>query len=627
MILCVFYSEFHPILGPKVIFEVPEGFVKWSHVANGTAAPSSTNGNLASTGATVGQMGSGLMAASVLTPPASSAQLPGHPPAPFQSVTQQQPQHHASSSSWRSRSISEIANLAATPTMTAIDDSAANSSATEPQNDESRLETLAPRNHGLGLTLDGASIAMNEPGFSPGSAKRSVTDDRVASRLSNLEDDEDDGMNFASAESSLPNIAETSGSTGSLLQSASSNTPVINSPFPPVDVESVTGQPAAPPTNNPNHSQLDFDSISEYIIPKPSLCNRLVTISTDSHLVVGHPVSIENPTRYERNAFLFNLCFVFDKRDGLGTTGGGTGAGPFGEGISAAYEKIVRKMARVLRSLEVESAFLHNPQTKSGVLNIMEQLLQDLNTYLECKIPINDANAINLKLLPTFGEPEAVSDWQVPVVIVTFDAAMTKHWDMTLMRIIPYINGVFSVSKIADLADVEIELVRLGVQHLLYYGIVKLVDIFQFGNMYAPTKSLGSLLHSSELQVECVRAVRKKDCRRLPSIGTIFRLLLLLKRGVTVRQWAVENNVLSLDIDIRRLMVFGVLNGLIVRIHKYPVYKGNYLIPVGGDEVHRKLAKYLSGEYHCDQICTELQKTPRELETLLGNDVVYIFAE
>ena len=48
---------------------------------------------------------------------------------------------------------------------------------------------------------------------------------------------------------------------------------------------------------------------------------------------------------------------------------------------------------------------------------------------------LDDANAINLKLLPVYNEPEPVRDWQVPVAIVNFDSIVEKHWDMTLRRV------------------------------------------------------------------------------------------------------------------------------------------------------------------------------------------------
>lgn len=82
-------------------------------------------------------------------------------------------------------------------------------------------------------------------------------------------------------------------------------------------------------------SQSEFDSFSDYMIPKPMLCNRLVTISTTKSRVMGWPVLIED-SKYDRNALLFNLCFVFKKDANV-----------------ICYEQVVTKIARVLRSLEV----------------------------------------------------------------------------------------------------------------------------------------------------------------------------------------------------------------------------------------------------------------------------------
>lgn len=82
-------------------------------------------------------------------------------------------------------------------------------------------------------------------------------------------------------------------------------------------------------------SIIDFDSISEYIIPKQQLCGHLVSICTESYKIMGFPVYIEDD-KYERNAFMFNLSFVFDR-----------------DADTSSYEPVVRKVARVLTSLEV----------------------------------------------------------------------------------------------------------------------------------------------------------------------------------------------------------------------------------------------------------------------------------
>ncbi|KAJ3192249.1 Nitrogen permease regulator 2 [Irineochytrium annulatum] len=333
-----------------------------------------------------------------------------------------------------------------------------------------------------------------------------------------------------------------------------------------------------------DESWIDFDAISEYIIPKPILCNRLVTVCTPRYRVMGYPVSIEDP-KYERNAFLFNLCFVFENSSV--------------EHVDLpAYEQVVRKMSRILRSLEKESEFLHNAETKGTVLNIMEQLMQDIQ--IECQIPIDDANMINLKLLPTYPNPEPVRDWQVPVALLNIEKVMDKFWDMTLLRIVPFVNGVNSVKRIAELSDVEQELVRIGIQHLLYYGCIKMMDIFQFCNVYAVAPTINTLLTSPDIQSEC----REFVCRRIntdtpslhrppptpPSFPILFRLYCSLKHGLTVREWVEENAEFCHHLDVRRFISFGVIKGFVYRVHKYPVY-----LPRGDvrKETDGKLRPYL----------------------------------
>ena len=39
--------------------------------------------------------------------------------------------------------------------------------------------------------------------------------------------------------------------------------------------------------------------------------------------------------------------------------------------------------------LKIESNFLYNSTTKQSLQNIIEQLLEDLNSYSECQIPIS----------------------------------------------------------------------------------------------------------------------------------------------------------------------------------------------------------------------------------------------
>nr|CAD7266299.1 unnamed protein product [Timema shepardi] len=54
-----------------------------------------------------------------------------------------------------------------------------------------------------------------------------------------------------------------------------------------------------------------FDAVSVYIIPKPQLQRTILTVNVLGYKITGYPVRIDN-TKYARNAYYFNLCFVCD---------------------------------------------------------------------------------------------------------------------------------------------------------------------------------------------------------------------------------------------------------------------------------------------------------------------------
>lgn len=84
---------------------------------------------------------------------------------------------------------------------------------------------------------------------------------------------------------------------------------------------------------------IDFEAISEYIIPKKQLYKRLVTICTNGYKVMGCPVVLHDHEKYRhfRNEFRFNLCFVFEQ-----------------DAETSSYEAVVRKLSRVFEGLEVQ---------------------------------------------------------------------------------------------------------------------------------------------------------------------------------------------------------------------------------------------------------------------------------
>ena len=291
--------------------------------------------------------------------------------------------------------------------------------------------------------------------------------------------------------------------------------------------------------------------------------------------------------------------------------------------------------------------------------------MEDLNNYAECMIPIDELNTLNIKLFPTLPSPPKVQGWHVPLFVVRIETLIDENWDLTMQRIIPFVNGVNSVKRIAGLADADLKLTRKCVRHLVYYGCVLLLDIFSFNAIYAPTSEFtGMIVKDEGMQTECARYCNTKfsergtmaeeavvDERRFveedvwPKIGHgeaidgvgIVQLFANLRQGLTVREWYAQNTEMLANIDLRRFVTFGVIKGFLYRVHRYAVRtgKGGKVkgAEVDGDNgvrrngrkkrregdngeeqsINERLLPFLDGTHCFDEICTELELSEREL--------------
>ena len=383
------------------------------------------------------------------------------------------------------------------------------------------------------------------------------------------------------------------------------------------------------------------------MIPVPSLSNRplqLLTPTTPPHRILSHPVTIESPT-YPRNAFTFNFALVLAESTSFHT-----------------YLPVTQKLASLFRHLEETSRFLTtelklNPQANEGRIHaICELLLEDLNTYSECMIPIDGTTStLNLKLFPLYPTPPRIEPWYVPLMVVNLDDMKEEEsWDLTLLRVLPHINGINSVRRIADFANTDLKLVRKAIRELAYYGCVRLMDIFSFSAIYAPTEKIGDIVSDEKMRQECL------DYVTIPSLGNIsaagqdgimshvrlIELYLSLHQGQSVKSWVLEHGGESLvkAIDIRRFMTYGVIKGFLYRVHRYAIAnehikaigkgKNKKTIPRAslsrhphnddGTDGDRSLTRFLNGTHCFDEICTELGISERELTARLkawGEDV------
>ncbi|KAK9479716.1 nitrogen permease regulator 2 [Lipomyces japonicus] len=341
------------------------------------------------------------------------------------------------------------------------------------------------------------------------------------------------------------------------------------------------------------HSPLiDFESINSYIIPKPQLCNKPLTLRANNYRIVSHPVHIWN-SDYARNSFLFSFCFVFDKNADI-----------------SAYLPVVRKLSKMFQALEEQNKYLSAKIVNDGLKSIVDQVFEDLNNYCECFIPIDDSNSINIKLFPLHPPPPHIKSFHVPLSTVQLRSVMEVNWDPTMEKIVEYIDGINSVSKIADLADTDFNLTRKCIQHLMYYGCVIVVDIFQFSNVYACTPDVSLFVEDGQIGEECLSYVVSPHAPKR-NFCELLELYCLLNAGTTVKEWYISNRKLLRGIDVRRFISFGVIKGFIYRVHAYPVFES--LFKDLNDNRDLRLLKLMRKTRHFDEICTDLKLTKEQV--------------
>lgn len=103
-----------------------------------------------------------------------------------------------------------------------------------------------------------------------------------------------------------------------------------------------------------------------------------------------------------------------------------------------------------------------------------------------------------MKVVRIRNDPLPVADHQVPILIKELPE---QQWDLTTQQVTSYIDGFNHISRIATLSNVDTSLVKACVQNLIYYGVVALVPLFQYGNVYSTTPKLKLLAQNYDLQV------------------------------------------------------------------------------------------------------------------------------
>lgn len=331
-------------------------------------------------------------------------------------------------------------------------------------------------------------------------------------------------------------------------------------------------------SGTPDQPLIAFSDISAYIIPPYELCNRFLSVLSNGHRVLGFPVSLEDAT-YDRNRFTFNVSFVLDADQDVWP-----------------WKAVVRKTAAFFMAMEKESGLLQAEEDLPGlkwageadypvrdvgvVHKLLQSIFENINAYGETCIRVDDLNILNLRLNRRQPDVPKVRVWDVPLLIRPLPNPGEWTWDLSLQAIYTHIDGVNHIQRIAESADVELKLVKRAVRELIYHSRATLLDIFHFQAMYATTADFAYFVQDDGLLEECYNYVVIDPKQSFvstdsaqpspsPSKTTLITLYAALTPGLTLHDFLLSHQPHFTQIDIRRLITFGVLKGILRRIHKY----------------------------------------------------------
>lgn len=314
--------------------------------------------------------------------------------------------------------------------------------------------------------------------------------------------------------------------------------------------------------------------LGRYLLPETFCTGRVVSIVLDDHLVLGAPVYIED-TQYDRNCFQFNICMVISSH-----------VDP------APHRDLAQHLAQAFEGLEVDLKLLSKPEKCQQVQSILVCLREQLNRAQECFVRITPSHCISFRIrYQSMALTASLGLADVPLPLVNLPALLLQgrsesaedrffprgplafEPDLTLLHLVPFLDGVRTVRDIVDASRLDEERVFICLRHLLHFGLIAAVDEIRLENRYCLTPKFHSVVEEPGFQAEVVHYV---TARRQASSTELIEAMIGLY--ATIDGWqqtlgefqqAHAEEMQKYQISLRHFITFGLLQGLMERVYSY----------------------------------------------------------
>lgn len=320
--------------------------------------------------------------------------------------------------------------------------------------------------------------------------------------------------------------------------------------------------------------------LSDHLIASSELCGRLISVAAFGLQFVGHPEYIRDE-RYERNQFMYNVCFVFDEHSDV-----------------SAFRPLIREVAKDLRTIETNHRFLSSQETRGRIEEIIAGIFHDIKetgqlhmppTGVE-DIPLSSESvssvSLHLQQYPLLDKLPEVQPHEVPVwVAPSQDCSEYLHTHPFLPQLLPFFledgrTGGIDISTIVRRTSLELSQVITIVAVLSQRDVIRLVDPVRMTNIYVCTSKLRELPRDSLLRNQCVEYCRSKGSANVPQFSAAYQFLCAIDPSKRLSEVCKSvprmggGGALAANIDIMRLMRFALVHRFIRRIHHWPIWVG-----------------------------------------------------
>ncbi|KAL1525440.1 hypothetical protein AB1Y20_020298 [Prymnesium parvum] len=380
----------------------------------------------------------------------------------------------------------------------------------------------------------------------------------------------------------------------------------------------------------------EFDDISDYLIPKPQLCGSLVTLRLIGRVVLCRPVCLED-TQYARNALIFSLGFVINPHSmTAGSSGVDAGDADHDErlaeehNVCTRYGRVLEKVSAQLTALEQERWLLSEPSHKAEVEQLLREIFDGLRHSKGCHAVVDAANILHLQIASSQPRrhPPAVAAHLAPVFIAPLDLSQARRWDLTLQKLVNFIDGTRHAKAIARAARVDLPLVLQALQALYAEGWIRMVPVFSYENRYACTPAIHAFIRSGpEKAALTVAAVSRPSAEPPLPFPLLTKIYAAFQPALDGSGWCSVQAVcealphIARRVDMRAAIHLGLLNGILRTVRTIPMT----LDQEAQEPITRqpslssnpKLSCMANGNHDLEEICCALSASPSDAKRTL----------